>query len=148
MFAGFETFGGAAQRFPTAIEDQILERVVRAGLIIPRIQMNCPTVSADFFPGFGVATENTRQLGGVELMQRIVRMKDDRQAVDGDDLFGRGGFQIAQGFEAGQFAVLDRARRRGKLGGAGFQCSETGAGAVGRHFHDDLASLSGFSHDT
>ena len=47
---------------------------------------------------------------GAELSQRIVRVKDDGQAVDGDDLFGTRAFQIAQGCKAHPFAVLDRAR--------------------------------------
>ncbi|MNX93433.1 hypothetical protein D3C86_1256150 [compost metagenome] len=71
--------------------------------------MNRPAATADVFPGFHLTTENTRQLQGVELDQRIVRVKDDRQAVDGNDLFGARAFQVTERLQAGQFAVLDRA---------------------------------------
>ncbi|MNN04961.1 hypothetical protein D3C81_1177020 [compost metagenome] len=110
LFTGFEAFRRAAETFPAITQDQFLEGVVGTGLIIPRIQMNRPAAAADVFPGFDFATENARQLLGAELSQRIVRVKDDRQAIDGDDLFGTRAFQIAQGCKAHPFAVLDRAR--------------------------------------
>ncbi|MNF91341.1 hypothetical protein D3C87_1683760 [compost metagenome] len=71
--------------------------------------MNCPTAAAEFFPGFDLATENPRQLHGVQLVQRILRVKDDCQAVDGNDLLSARTFQVAERVEAQQFAVLDRA---------------------------------------
>ncbi|MNL42592.1 hypothetical protein D3C87_1650550 [compost metagenome] len=70
--------------------------------------MNCPTAATEFFPGLDLATENARQLHGVQLIQRILRVKDDCQAVDGNDLLGAGAFQVAERFETLQFAVLDR----------------------------------------
>ncbi|MNN71236.1 hypothetical protein D3C81_1871550 [compost metagenome] len=58
--------------------------------------MNRPAAAAEVFPGLHLATENVRQLHGVELVQRIVRVKDDRQAIDGDDLFCARAFQVAE----------------------------------------------------
>ena len=72
--------------------------------------MNGPATAAEFFPGFDLATEEACQLLGIELVQRVLRVKDNGQAVDGDDLLGGRAFQITQGSEVNQLAVLDRAR--------------------------------------
>ncbi|MNN37730.1 hypothetical protein D3C81_1516920 [compost metagenome] len=58
--------------------------------------MNSTTTPAEVFPGFHIAGEDPRQLLSVQLLEGIVGMKDDRQAVDGDDLFSGGAFQVAQ----------------------------------------------------
>ncbi|MNP80249.1 hypothetical protein D3C76_1782850 [compost metagenome] len=71
--------------------------------------MNGSAATAEFFPGFHLATENARQLHGVELVQGILRMQDDRQAVDGNHLFGVGAFQVSQRLQVSHLAVLDRA---------------------------------------
>ncbi|MND85646.1 hypothetical protein D3C80_775800 [compost metagenome] len=147
LFAGLEALRRTAEGFPVAAEDQFLEGVVGPGLIIPCIQMNRPAATANVFPALHLATENARQLHGVELVQRIVRMKDDRQAIDGNDLFGARAFQVTERLQAGQFAVLDRARRGGQIGAGCFECSETGAGAMGRYLHHDPTALNGFADD-
>ncbi|MNI34871.1 hypothetical protein D3C73_888760 [compost metagenome] len=110
MLAGLETLGSVAQGFATPGQHQFLEGVVGARLIIARIQMDRPAVAAERFPGFSFAAEDPGQLLGVELRQRVLRMKDDRQAIDGNHLLGTGALQVPAGGEGQHFAVLDRAR--------------------------------------
>jgi hypothetical protein len=52
LLAGFEAFRWTAQGFPATAEDQFLEGVVGAGVIIPRIQMNGPATPAEVLPRF------------------------------------------------------------------------------------------------
>jgi hypothetical protein len=115
LLAGFETFRCTAQGFPATAEDQFLEGVVGAGVIIPRIQMNAPPRPPRFFPGFDLAAEDPRQLLGVELVQRVLRVKDDGQAVDGDDLLGGRAFQVAERRSSSSLSLIGREAARSAL---------------------------------
>ncbi|MNI29919.1 hypothetical protein D3C73_837460 [compost metagenome] len=75
-------------------------------------------------------------------------MQDDRQSIDGDDLFGGGAFQVAQWLEADQLAVLDRPGRGSEIGTGAFQRGEAGTRAVGRQLHFDPTAFQGFTDDT
>ncbi|MCY1379202.1 hypothetical protein D9M69_668980 [compost metagenome] len=74
-------------------------------------------------------------------------MEDDRQSVDGNDLFGAGALHIAQADQGAGFAVLDRARRGGQVGVAALQRAEAGAGAMGGDFDDQAAAVGAGADD-
>ncbi len=103
--------------------------------------MNGTAGAAQRLPGADFAVEDLRQLRGVQGRQRVLRMQDDCQAVNGDHLLGLGAFQVAQGFKVDQFAVLDRARRRRKVGAGVFKRAEPGAGAMGGHLDNHALAL-------
>lgn len=81
--------------------------------------------------GTHLAGEHRRQLRGVQRGQRVVRMQDDRQSVDGDHLLGIWAAQVAEAGQGANFAVLDGARGRGEFGVAFEEGGEAGARTVG-----------------
>ena len=72
--------------------------------------MNRTAGTAQLLPAADLAAENLRQLFGVELSERVARVKNDRQAIDGDDLLGVRAFQVAQTLKIDQLAILYRPR--------------------------------------
>jgi adenine deaminase len=74
-------------------------------------------------------------------------MKNNRQAVDGDDLFGCRAFQIAKSCQILQFTFLDRPGRRGEVGVGLLEGSESGAGAVGGDIDCDSLAFGGLPDD-
>ena len=68
-------------------------------------------------------------------------MDDDRQTIDGDDLFTLRTAQIAKGRQGSGFAILDRPRRGGQIGAAVLERGKTGARAVSGDFDYHLAAV-------
>ena len=62
-------------------------------------------------------------------------------------MLGRRAFQIAEGLQGKQFAVLDLTGRGGQIGAGVFQRSETGAGTVSGNFDDHALPLCGLTDD-
>lgn len=112
-------------------QHQFLEGVVGAGLLVASVQADGAALAAQFFPGTHLAGEHRRQLRGVQRGQRVVRMQDDRQSVDGDHLLGIWAAQVAEAGQGANFAVLDGTRGRGEFGVAFEEGGEAGARTVG-----------------
>src|SRR3990167_1808089 len=96
LFAGLEAFGVGGQGFAVGAKYQLLEGVEGAGLVITGVQGNGTGWRTAPRPVADLAGKYLRQLRGVQRRQRIAWMQDDGQAVEGDDLFGAGAFQVAQ----------------------------------------------------
>jgi len=86
-------------------------------------------------------------LFSVQGIQRVARVEDDRQAINGDDLLGVGAFQVAEGFEVHQFAVFYRPGGGGEVGTGFFQRGKPGAGAMGGHVYRHALALAGLADD-
>jgi len=105
--------------------------------------MNRPADAAECFPGADFTVENLRQLLGVQRIQRVARVEDDGQAVDGDHRCARA-FR-RPGFEVHQFAVFDRAGGGGEVGAGFVQGGKTGAGTMGVDLDGQRLALAGLA---
>ena len=129
--AGFEALRGTSQLLALAAQYQLLERIEGPGIVITGIQAYRPRGATESLPVIDFSGEQRSNLGDIQLLHGIVRVHDDRQPVQGDDLFGAGTAQVPQAGQTGLLAVLDRPRGGGQLGAAFSQCDKTGARAMG-----------------
>ncbi len=84
-------------------------------------------IATDLTPVSDFATENARQLKGIQLSQRIAGMQNHCNAVDGNGLLAGCTFQIPQTRQIFGLLILDRSRRGCDICVTCFQCGKTGA---------------------
>ena len=66
---------------PGAAQDQLVEGVIGPRPVVAGIHANRPADAAQSFPGRELPTENLRHLLGVQLIQRVVGMNNNGQAI-------------------------------------------------------------------
>jgi len=90
-------------------QDQFLEGVIGAGAVVAGVNAHRGVHAAQLAPVADIASEQARDLIRAKRADRVVRMHDDGQPVDGDDLFGGRAAEVAQPGESLALAGLDRA---------------------------------------
>src|SRR3990167_4473398 len=126
---------------------QFLEGIVGARIVIASVQRDRSGLAAQLRPVLQLAREYLRQLVDAQRAERIARVQDDRQAIDGNDLFGIPALQVAQGRQGAGFTGLDRPRGGGQVGAAVLQGGEAGAGAVGGDVDGHAATVAAGAYD-
>ena len=107
LFAGFKAQGAVCQLHGKSSQHQLLKGIEGAGIVVPGVQADAAGWPAELCPVVDLASKYGRQLIVAQGLQRIARVDDNGQTVEGDHLFGFGAAQIAQRGQFAGFAVLD-----------------------------------------
>src|SRR5690606_5660741 len=147
LVVGFVASRTQGECLVLAAEHQFLEGVVGARAIIAGKQLDGDVGTAQFAPVAHLTSEQLCHLSDGQGAQRVVRMDDDRQTIDGDDLLRLGAAQVAQLGQGIQFTLLDGPRGGCQVGAGIFQPGEAGAGTMRGHLREYRPAIGGGGAD-